>query len=787
MWKNTFLLIILFGVFCSCKPETAVYYVSPLGDDNNSGSIEAPFQTLHRTHAEMSKYAGEKPITVYLREGTYYLNEPLLFTSDNSGTKENPIRYISYNDERARISGAEILSQLDWSEYKGNIMQASINQPLIFDQLFVNGIKQIQARYPNYDKDIAIFNGFASDALDPNRVAHWNNPAGGFAHVMHSHEWGGYHYEIVAKNDRNELELSGGYQNNRQMGMHTQYRMVENIFEELDAPGEWYYDKDESILYFYPPTGTDLSNSVIELPQIEILISIKGNENNPVKYVEFDGIEFTHTLRTFMKTEEQLLRSDWAIYRGAAILMEGAENCLISNCDIYDLGGNAIFFSNYNRNNRIEGNHIANIGASAVCFVGDPEAVRSPAFEYGEFVEWSQIDTVPGPKTNNYPADCFVNDNLIHNIGTVEKQVSGVQISMSQNITVGHNTIYNLPRSGININEGTWGGHIIEWNDVFNTVLETGDHGSFNSWGRDRFWHPDRKTMDSIMNINPECVLWDAVKTTHIRNNRWRCDHGWDIDLDDGSSNYYIYNNLCLNGGIKLREGYLRVVENNIMVNNSFHPHVWFEKSEDVFRNNIVTKPYYPIGINTWGKEVESNLLPDSASLLNSQMNGTDKHSLAGDPLFIDANAGNYNVRDESPALKIGFKNFPTDQFGVKSERLKKVAEKVNLPIYEPSVEASVSDEIYSWRGLKLKDLTTEGERSATGMDGIRGVFILGIEDDSPLKKQGLELNDVILKYNNNDINNLTDFQKLTSTLEGKKVQLTIFRNQKTMTLDFLL
>ncbi|PJF32922.1 MAG: peptide-binding protein, partial [Phototrophicales bacterium] len=111
---------------------------------------------------------------------------------------------------------------------------------------------------------------------------------------------------------------------------------------------------------------------------------------------------------------------------------------------------------------------------------------------------------------------------------------------------------------------------------VFNTVLETSDHGSFNSWGRDRFWLPNRKRMDSLTMANPQMPLWDAIHTTIIRNNRFRCDHGWDIDLDDGSTNYHIYNNLCLNGGIKLREGFYRVVENNIMVNNSFHPHVWF-------------------------------------------------------------------------------------------------------------------------------------------------------------------------------------------------------------------
>ena len=54
--------------------------------------------------------------------------------------------------------------------------------------------------------------------------------------------------------------------------------------------------------------------------------------------------------------------------------------------------------------------------------------------------------------------------------------------------------------------------------------------------------------------------------------NRWACEHGWDIDLDDGSSNFHIVENLCLCGGIKLREGFLRVVENNIMVHNTLHP-----------------------------------------------------------------------------------------------------------------------------------------------------------------------------------------------------------------------
>jgi hypothetical protein len=44
-----------------------------------------------------------------------------------------------------------------------------------------------------------------------------------------------------------------------------------------------------------------------------------------------------------------------------------------------------------------------------------------------------------------------------------------------------------MPRAGICIGDGTWGGHVIEFNHIYDTVRETGDHGPFNAWGRERF------------------------------------------------------------------------------------------------------------------------------------------------------------------------------------------------------------------------------------------------------------------------------------------------------------
>ena len=133
----------------------------------------------------------------------------------------------------------------------------------------------------------------------------------------------------------------------------------------------------------------------------------------------------------------------------------------------------------------------------------------------------------------------------------------------------------------------------------------------------------------------------DAVKTTVIRDSRWRCDHGWDIDLDDGSSNYEIYNNLLLNGGLKFREGFRRRAWNNIMVNNSFHPHVWYADSGDEFYSNIVMTDVKGIRAPTktaTGKRIDKNLffVADPRQKNKYSEYGWDLYSIVGDPLFLD-------------------------------------------------------------------------------------------------------------------------------------------------------
>jgi hypothetical protein len=756
------------------------YYVSTLkGSDSNSGSEQSPFRTIARAQDAARRIRGEA--VILLREGIYRLERPLVFTSlDGNAGKRLTVR--PFGDEKVILTGGAELTGLEWTPYKNGILQTKIKGLPAMDMLLVNGEIRHLARYPNFDPDAIRFNGTSADATAPKRVKRWKNPAGGYLHAMHRSDWGDFHYRITGKDKKGNLEMEGGWQNNRQSGLHKENRMVENIFEELDAPGEWFYAAAAATLYYYPLPGEDVTKVSFESPQIKHLIEMRGSESNPVCNVTVEGLDLTQTLRTFMEKYEPLLRSDWTIYRGAAVFFEGAEHCALKNCNLYNLGGNAVFFSNYNRDCEISGSHLTRIGASAVCFVGNPDAVRSPSFEYRQFVPSAEIDRTKGPRNNNYPADCRVHDNLIHGIGLFEKQITGVELSMCRAITVSHNTIYGTPRAGINISEGTWGGHILEYNDVFNTVRETGDHGSFNSWGRDRFWYPVRETLDSLLTTDHrELVLADAIETTVIRHNRFRCDRGWDIDLDDGSSNYHIYNNLCLNGGLKLREGFYRVVENNILINNTFYRHVWFKDNGNVFTRNIVMLPYEKTPDNkSLGALIDCNIFTDSVSYRTALEYGTDTHSIVSKVNFIDPAAGDFRIADSSPEVfRMGFQNFEMNRFGVMSGRLKSLAETPEMPA--PLFAADkISSEVLTWESAQIKNLNTPGERSATGMDSERGVYVISVGAYGNELRDYLKSNDVILGFAGKPVNSLDDlFQAIAGADLSKPQSAVIFRNQK--------
>jgi len=91
------------------------------------------------------------------------------------------------------ISGGVRLEKLDWQPYRDGIVQAKVPDELQTEEIFVNGERQILARYPDYDSKAQYFDGFAADAISPERVVRWADPAGGYFHAMHPALWGDFH------------------------------------------------------------------------------------------------------------------------------------------------------------------------------------------------------------------------------------------------------------------------------------------------------------------------------------------------------------------------------------------------------------------------------------------------------------------------------------------------------------------------------------------------------------------------------------------------------------------
>lgn len=684
-----------------------------------------------------------EPLTIELAAGTYSPGHSLVIDEALSGTPAAPLTIRPQAHAFVVLSAGRPLGPLKWERSGKGIWRSRVGGPS-FALLWLDGHRLVRARYPNYDPAVRPLGGYSADATSPQRIARWANPAGGVIQAIHKNEWGGVHVPILGKNPDGSLRLGAETGNNREGGPSDKERFVENIREELDAPGEWYFDQGAGWLYYMPAAGARPPSTGFVASKLETLFRIEGRKQ-PVHDVWVTGFQIRYTEPTFLKTTEPLLRSDWKFYRGGAFLIENADRIEIADSDFSELGGNAIVVSGRARAIAVRGNEISHIGASAISFVGRPDAVRSPLFQYHQSLAVAAIDRIPGPKSDDYPADSVAEDNLIHDIGEIEKQSAGVEIAMAEGITVSHNSIYRAPRAGINVGDGTWGGHIIEGNDVFDTVLETGDHGAFNSWGRDRYWDPDRDEMDRRVAADRSLVWLDTPEPIVIRGNRFRCDHGWDIDLDDGSSNYMIENNLLLSGGLKFREGFDRVARNNVILNNTFHPHVWFAGSGDLFEHNIVMTGYQPILMKSWGRLIDWNFFTTGEGLARARSNGTDAHSIAGDPEFIDPAAGDYRVRRGSAAETVGFKNFPMNDFGVRTPRLRSRAERPSFPkpILRPAEGAPETGRHFA--GMEIKSVETTGEQSAAGLASKQGVLVLSVDPGGPAARAGVRPGDVIL------------------------------------------
>jgi hypothetical protein len=845
MWTTTFVAVAALAVgtvgaaSASARPPAKVLRAAPNGTGATCSqprpcSLTGAQQRLR--HVLATGEGKVKDVVVELSAGTYYLAAPLDFGPQDSGRAGHTVTWTSAPGAEVTISGGRLLHP-NWQPVAtgSQVMEATIATGLNFDGLFVNGRRQILARYPNFDASAARLDGTTSIGTLNSRSAGWSDPSTADVRAMHCNDWGSVSFTVTGRAG-NALDLDYVGDNNRPqdcgnaaLPYNSNRVMVENVKEELDAPGEWFYDRTTGRLLFYPPDGTDLSDATIETAELDELITVTGESAaDPVHDLSFDGIRFAGTHRTlFNSTFEPLGKGDWSVVRKAAVHMKNSARVNVINSFFDQLGGNGVFIDGFADSNVVSDNIFQSDGATDVQVVGSPDAVRNYSANYHDQVAID--DTAAGPKSQNYPRDILIKNNLMQNMGRYEKQTSGVNISMSMDVTVDGNTIDGSPRACLNFEDGAWGGHDIKNNDLFNCVQETGDNGSINAWGRSRFWASSGNNTlapgtqfagadgERLSDAQAEQMMkLDVVEPITIEHNRFWHAGEWAIDLDDGSSNFIVRNNLLLRGGIKLRDGYDRTVENNILVDGTMYEQVSHSNCGDVIKhnitlgrqayNNVLNDPAtarYTIDQNLfWNAGGPISVNPDGSGNEPFSRDGTsvntasswvqdgmDVHSAVGDPKFsADDPTGSYDfaVAADSPAVALGFANFPMSGFGAPGAPL---PPKAQLPTGDgggPS-DAGIKGQPETLMGATATNITSVAVQSSLGLGDMDGLYLTSVPAGTYAAASGLRTGDDIRAINGSTVTDdrNTFWQRYNALAAADEITLAVRRGQSDLTLTF--
>ncbi|MEN6454322.1 MAG: right-handed parallel beta-helix repeat-containing protein [Prolixibacteraceae bacterium] len=533
-----FVILLFWMVSCTSPVE---FYVSPEGNDQNPGTEAEPFQTLERAKQAVKEQLGKKPsrqLMVNIKGGTYLLNNPVFFTAEDSGTVSSPVIYRAVEGEEPVFTGSRELkswklinapdkSGLLSPDASGKIYVTDIKAAGIVDfgdptgigrrpDLFCDGQLQQLARWPD--------EGFAhagrsrgATVLPPTYTKERGTREGVFEYLSsRQNRWakekdarlGGYWYwdwsdefQSVEKIDTlaraiflREPYHGYGYKDSlRYFGI--------NLMSELDRSGEWYLDRSDGLLYWYPPKETDPEKAAVTLSVFSTpyMVEMQNCSN-----VILQGLTFCEG-------------------RGSAVLISEGTNCILAGCRIERFGTDGIHIEG-GSSHGISGCLLNTFGCSGIHLKGGDRKTLKPA---GHFVEHTVVENFSLFKRTYQPA--------------VFAEGCGIRI---------RNNRFRYSSSSAMRLEGN--DMVIEYNEISHVVNESDDQG-----GADMFYNPSYRGVIFRYNRWSDILggtrhgaagvrLDDMISGVHIAGNVFeRC----------GSLNF---------GGVQIHGGKDNMVENNI-------------------------------------------------------------------------------------------------------------------------------------------------------------------------------------------------------------------------------
>ncbi len=664
-------IALLMTVAWPLSAQTTIH-VAPDGSDEAAGTADAPFATLQRARDEVRaiKAEGDLPrggVSIEIADGTYFLDEPLTLGPEDSGAPGAPIVYAAADGATPVISGGRRITGLTRQEdgsWTVTIPEAA-DHGWVFRQLFIDGRRYIYARSPNEGQYHTLSGvpteeeeGTAKDRF----VYHGDNlqawPDIGDVEVRLYFSWNAGTFPLAAVKPDEHIAVLGGPArwSIPKPGMATAPYLVFNHPAACDVAGEWQLDRGTGELRVIPFEDDDLAQAEVIAPVLGRLVVAEGSQaaGRYVENVRFEGLSFRHA--AWHLPHEGFSASQAASTLGAALEFHAARDCEIVDCEVAHVGRYGVWFGLDCAANTIERTHFHDLGAGGVK-IGTPDRQKP----------WARVAAY------NTVDNCF-----IHNGGHIHPGSTGIFVAIAHNTRITHNEVCDLRYTGISLgwnwssNRSGTRENLVAYNHVHDVMRVLDDGGGIYSLG-----------------LTPGSV----IRGNHIHDVARDRDVGHGIYLDGGSSGVLCENNLCHDcgaGGIRQQHGTsCLTVLNNICAFNGFGLGIDSERT-NIFQYNIVLmegedtpfrdvpewksynkiidynvywhtsgEPPHFLGF-TWDEWREQEGIEDI--WYTPRM---DPHSRFDDPLFVDAEARNFRLKSDSPALKLGFRPLDYDAPGL--------------------------------------------------------------------------------------------------------------------------